>query len=205
MRLTDFPERYIELPDRDVRINLAFDNVLRLYDLLDDKRIGNLEKMDILCEIFAADARMLEPQEKSAVVSGVLRLIQGEQAQSNGSSGSSDRLYDFEIDAERIYASFLYDYQIDLFKAQGKLDWFHFIALFTNFSRKSPMGQAFYYRSVKIPAATKYNKDEIKSLREQKEFYSLDKPRTEEERHKAAEQEMQNMLKGYQAAAAKRK
>ncbi|KAB2159587.1 hypothetical protein FZI36_23180, partial [Cronobacter sakazakii] len=79
----------------------------------------------------------------------------------------------FTIDAERIYASFLYDYGINLFEQQGKLQWDEFLALFNNLSEKTPMRTAIYYRTCDIPKKDKYNGDERKRIKKMKAIYEL--------------------------------
>ncbi|PGC44944.1 Gp15 family bacteriophage protein, partial [Bacillus wiedmannii] len=48
-------------------------------------------------------------------------------------------IVDFTIDAERIFSSFLFDYNINLIEQQGKLLWNEFLALFNNLSEETTM------------------------------------------------------------------
>lgn len=79
----------------------------------------------------------------------------------------------FTIDAEKIYASFLYDYGINLFEQQGKLQWDEFLALFNNLSEKTPMRTAIHYRTCEIPKKDKHNSDERKHIKQMKARYEL--------------------------------
>ncbi len=79
----------------------------------------------------------------------------------------------FTIDAERIYASFLYDYGINLFEQQGKLQWDEFLALFNNLSEKTPMRTAIHYRTCEIPKKDKHNSEERKRIKKMKARYEL--------------------------------
>lgn len=82
-------------------------------------------------------------------------------------------IYDFVEDAERIYASFLMDYNIDLIEQQGKLTWGRFNALLHNLSDETPFGKATYYRTVEVPKKDRHNGDEIKNIRAMKKKYQL--------------------------------
>ena len=82
---------------------------------------------------------------------------------------------DFVVDAERIFSSFLFDYNVDLIEQQGKMQWNKFMALFRNLSSKSPMGQALHYRTCDIPPKDKTNAEERKRIKKMKELYELPK------------------------------
>ncbi len=94
-------------------------------------------------------------------------------------SNDTEKLVDFEQDGEFIYSSFFMDYNIDLIKQQGKLEWRKFIALFQGLSDKTKIKEVMGIRAKKIPLPTKYNQEEIKNLRELKSYYAL--KNTEEE------------------------
>lgn len=212
MRLTDRLSDSVFVGDVEIPINLAFDVVLRAYELKADKRLSRAEKIEIYFDMFAADEGLeLDFLEKSAAVSGIFKIIDRREdgsdpephaASEKGESeeNSSKPIYDFDKDAERIYASFLYDYGIDLYAEQGRLHWFKFLALFANLSEQSPEGQAIYYRTVKLPPANKYNKDDIKYIKAKKAFYALDAPQTEAEKVAAARAQMERIAAQYEKA-----
>lgn len=87
----------------------------------------------------------------------------------------------FFEDAERIYASFLIDYNIDLLNEVGVLSWDEFIALFNNLSEKTPIMQAIMYRGCEVPSGPE-NKEERRRIRKMKEFYELKSQREKREK-----------------------
>ena len=62
-----------------------------------------------------------------------------------------EKSFDIEQDAEFIYASFLYDYNIDLFEQQGKLDYRKFIALLRSLSSDTKLQKVIEIREMDIP------------------------------------------------------
>ena len=89
------------------------------------------------------------------------------------SRNSSQRLVDFELDGEYIYASFFQDYGIDLIREQGRLHWKKFIALFQGLSDETKIKQVMRIRAMELPAPTKYNQKEIQNIMEMKSYYAL--------------------------------
>lgn len=201
MKLTDRLRDFVMLESgRDVPVCLAFDVVLRAFELRALPDVGNYEKIELLAEMFAADAAdSLTFEEKLAVVSGAFRLLEPEERPGGKSSGGGaeavEDAFDFDLDADKIFASFLYDYGLDLQCEQGRLHWKKFIALFSNLSQESPEGQAIYWRTVKIPPRTKYNKEEVEHAKKMKNAYRLQRPLSAEEEQEKAIAEMENVRK----------
>ncbi|SPT98428.1 Bacteriophage Gp15 protein [Lysinibacillus capsici] len=163
----------------DIELNLSFDNVLKLFDLFSDD-INQDIKLDIALEMLVVNADFLRQLSGSHVairlVLDVLKDKLNIDLESDDITSDEEPqipIYDFKEDAERIYASFLFDYNLDLFELQGKLQWHKFIALFENLSTDSPMGQAMMYRSCEVPKKDKYNADERKRIIAMKKKYEL--------------------------------
>src|SRR5690606_8529568 len=95
--------------------------------------------------------------------------------------GSERPPYDMEKDAEYIYASFMYDYGIDLFEQQGRFHWKKFKALLADFSYRSMFKWVVAIRSMEFPRPTKYNQKERRQIIELKRAFSLDRAETVEE------------------------
>lgn len=162
----------------DVELNLSFDNVLKLFDLFSDDIQRDL-KLDIALEMLVVNADLLKQLNGLNAIRLVLDILKDKlsidlESDDNQSNDEQQTpIYDFKEDAERIYASFLFDYNLDLFEQQGKLQWHKFIALFENLSTDSPMGQAIMYRSCEVPKKDKYNADERKRIITMKKKYEL--------------------------------
>lgn len=171
-------------------LDMSFDNVLRLYELLNDDYASNEAKVVYGLRLlvdnydFIEDEDMLMKYElfKFIMEKFVGDSIEEKQEESpekgKGKQSESDNVskksFDFEVDAERIFASFMMDYKIDLIHLQGKLHWKKFIALFNGLSDDSPFKKVVNIREMKVPAPNKYNTDERAEIIRLKERYKLD-------------------------------
>lgn len=84
------------------------------------------------------------------------------------------KIMDFQKDAGLIYASFLSEYDMDLYEQQGKLHWHKFRDLLTNLGDKTPFKKAIGYRTMAIPSSDKVSQEYIDHLRKMKQLYSLE-------------------------------
>ncbi|WP_381151628.1 Gp15 family bacteriophage protein, partial [Streptomyces cyaneofuscatus] len=102
-----------------------------------------------------------------------------EQNTSEGEQSTSkkDEVFDFEQDAEYIYASFLFDYNLDLFEQQGKLHWRKFQALLKGLSEDAKFSKVIEIRTMKLPKEG----EERKRIQELKRIYALNKKPVDEE------------------------
>lgn len=196
MKLTDrFDDDVIVYKGREMRLGLYFDVVLRSLELLKDEHFAEDEKIDILLQMFVENPESLAGLnifEKNALVNIIF-----EQFIADGSTHESNEKppFDFEKDAEYLYASFMYDYGIDLFEVQGKLHWKKFKALLSGLSDESKLMKVIGYRTMEIPPPNKYNAKERQRLIELKRFYSLDQdPQTVDEIDRKFEN-LANMLR----------
>ena len=182
MKLTDRLDDVIEYKGREIKLGLYFDVVLRAFELLKDEYFTEVEKIEILLQMFVENPESLAGLnifEKNALVNIIF-----DQFIADGSiRGSNEKSpFDFEKDAEYIYASFMYDYGIDLFEVQGKLHWKKFKALLAGLSDESKLMKVIGYRTMEIPPPNKYNAKERQRLIELKRYYSSEQqPQTVDE------------------------
>ncbi|MFC4075219.1 Gp15 family bacteriophage protein [Salinithrix halophila] len=185
MRLTDrFDDDVLEYRGKVLRLRLFFDVVLRAHELISDPDFTDEEKIDILGEMLIdnhEDIADMPPEEKGRLIETIFtRFINREQ---EDDEPTKEKVLDFVHDAEYIFASFLYDYGIDLFEQHGKLHWKKFLTLLSNLSDDSKFKQVVHIRMMEVPKRTKYNLDEIKQIRELKRVYRLpENGETERER-----------------------
>lgn len=170
-----------------LELNLAFDNILLLFDLFDDESINEYLKTDIALNMLVVDKvsmNQLDMERKSMLLLDILKdrldidlklLTKKKIEEKEEEKAPAIPTVDFVVDAERIFSSFLFDYNIDLIEQQGKMQWNKFMALFRNLSSKSPMGQALHYRTCDIPPKDKNNNEERKRIKKMKEIYELPK------------------------------
>ncbi len=82
-------------------------------------------------------------------------------------------VFDFEEDAEYIYAIFMLDYGIDLINVQGQLHWKKFIALFQGLSESTKIREVMKIRSMEVPRYDGHNQKQIQEIQELKSYYAL--------------------------------
>lgn len=188
-KLTDRNRDIYEWAGTAIELNLSFDNVLKLMELFDDQNVPDQIKPNLALNMLIVDSSLLvqlSSSKKEKLLIDVFKdKLNIDLSQSNKknemteSSNDEDSDYpdipvvNFTIDAERIYASFLYDYGINLFEQQGKLQWDEFLALFNNLSEKTPMRTAIHYRTCEIPKKDKHNSEERKRIKKMKARYEL--------------------------------
>lgn len=100
---------------------------------------------------------------------------------SNKSSNSSKNvnIYDFEQDADYIYAAFMEQYKIDLADI-NYLHWWKFKSLFYGLNKDIQLSKIMFYRSVEL--TDDMTKNERKFYRDMKRLYALEDMRSEEEK-----------------------
>ena len=110
---------------------------------------------------------------------------------SNKSSNSSKNanIYDFEQDADYIYAAFMEQYKIDLADIDY-LHWWKFKSLFYGLNKDIQLSKIMFYRSIEL--TDDMTKNECKFYRDMKRLYALEDMRSEEEK----EQDFNDCLAG---------
>lgn len=158
--------------DKTFKVNLSFRRVLRVMEMFEDEMLNDEEKIAIAFNILVEDTKTSDISllDASLLVNQVFSSLKREDA-----STSELKVFDWQEDAERIYSSFLQDYNIDLLDED--LDWFKFTALFNNLSDETPIMTAIKYRSMPLPK----DREERKFVKKMKEFYKLESNRKIEE------------------------
>ncbi|PAD67030.1 hypothetical protein CHH83_20910 [Bacillus sp. 7586-K] len=180
MKLTDRYDNEIEYKGNKFFMNLAFDIVLRAYELKSDPNFNNYQRVSIMWEMFIVnhDEHDVTFEDKNTIVKTIFdHFLEPEKDKEinddNKTQGQGKPLFDFEHDAEYIYASFLQDYKIDLFEMQGVLRWEKFLALLSSLKDDTKFKEVIGIRGQKIPPPTKFNKDERDRIIKLKQIYAL--------------------------------
>lgn len=191
MRLTDKLDDSITIDGKEYALDMSFDNILRFYELVADEEINEHIKLDYMFNMLVFDSEELDidPHFKKEVIEQIMLIHVAqektqneidEEDQDDSSEGQDEETkvkeYDLTLDAGLIYASFVYDYKIDLFEEQGKLHWRKFQALLNGLSEESPFMKVINIRTSEVPAPNKYNAKDITKIRKLKRRYALDKP-----------------------------
>lgn len=186
LRLTDDLRRGFKIRGTIYKIDLAYDNVLRFYELLDDDHFSAIEKAQTAFEMFFGFAPDPDDDEYVAgAFEGIAKYL-SEDPYEDTSAGATDlagndftptKFYSFEQDAGAIYASFMEQYGINLIHEQGKLQWDELKALFAGLGPKT-----YFQRIVAIRQAdpNDYEGKEQVELLEAQNRYALADNHSEE-------------------------
>ncbi|MFA5424224.1 MAG: Gp15 family bacteriophage protein [Phycisphaerae bacterium] len=173
MRLDYALDNQLEIYGKQLDLNLAFDVVLRVDDLQGSQEL-DIDKIDVSLRLLVKNYKSIQSlpiAQKQTIRNEIFdRFIDLKLKP----SPDGVKTVDFKQDAVYIYSSFMMDYGIDLYEAQGKLDWRKFISLFLGLSERTKIKEITAIRSRKIPAATKYNAEERAELQKLKLYYALE-------------------------------
>ncbi|MGM2826440.1 Gp15 family bacteriophage protein, partial [Bacillus cereus group sp. Bce006] len=109
-----------------LELNLAFDNILLLFDLFEDESINEYLKTDIALNMLVVDKvdiNQLDVERKSMLLLDILKdrldidlrsLMKKKIEEKEEEKAPTIPTVDFVVDAERIFSSFLFDYNVDL-------------------------------------------------------------------------------------------
>lgn len=169
-------------------INFSFDNVLRFSYLMGDTSVSDDEKVyQGLCMLIGKETldEVLTalPDEFARIYVELMKVLfddvnENQLLDLNGDPmpmPKSEKTFDIEQDAEYIYASFLFDYGIDLFEQQGKLDYRKFMALLKSLSSESKLQKIIEIRQMEVPSGKGTKQKDKEAVRKAKSYYRLKK------------------------------
>lgn len=161
------------------RIDMSFDNILRLLDMLSDKQISELTKIDIALEMLLSARFLISYDERYEIYKSIMenfvlpserKAIKKDDAEEMEPETES---YSISEDAEYIYPSFLQDYGIDLFEQQGKLHWLKFRSLLGGLREDTKFKKVVEIRQWKPDKDT--SPEQLSQMRELQSVYALEK------------------------------
>ncbi|MCT0049178.1 bacteriophage Gp15 family protein [Lactococcus lactis] len=187
----------IEAKTADYEVVMDFSRVLRLFELYKQDDIDVSEKLFITIEMFFLTSINEIPEEDfQLILEGLTQKIIGdnsrEETVERDMKGNileeEKKFYDFEEDADYIFASFMQDYGIDLIKEREKsnyywnkvqsgkmslekfrnltMSWDKFNALLAGLSETSKFRRVIEIRQMEIPDnATEKERKEIKKAK----------------------------------------
>ncbi len=106
--------------NKRIRLNLAYDIVLSVYDLLNEQELGDAEKLDIALYLLVKNSHTVK-RMTTELKNELLTKIFEDYLRVKGKPSNGQKVIDFRQDAAYIWASFMLDYGIDLTKQ--RLDW----------------------------------------------------------------------------------
>lgn len=168
---------------QEYQLNMTFDNVLRLIDMLGDCEISDAKQIEIgLQMLLDEDLSDYDIYEKEKIFHDLFKATIGKEAEESQpvdldgnpmpSNESNEKTYDLKQDAEYIYASFMSDYKLDLFEQQGKLHWLKFRALLSGLTDGSKFMRVIDIRTMELPTGkgSQKQREQIKKLKKQYEL-----------------------------------
>ncbi|EIM1745186.1 bacteriophage Gp15 family protein [Listeria monocytogenes] len=182
-----------EYEGKEYKLDLAFDNVLRVIDLTEDNSLSDVFRANLAIDVLFADdmpwPRSNEEdeyaniEEKSLVLidiftnyivkendDGLLYDIDGNKmpsATNNNDDVEEIASYSLTQDADYIYASFLQDYNIDLLDSRGEMHWYKFRALLESLRDDTTIKTIIGIRQAELPSGkgTEKERNELIKLK----------------------------------------
>lgn len=178
MRLNDPLVTEFEYNGITYPIELAYDNVLDVFDVLEDKDLRDYERAEI-CLGLLIDQPLESPKidlwnhiYQEFIHVETKRPVDYDLKGNPLPEKESKNTIDFDKDAEFIYASFLQAYNINLFKAHGELHWKEFKALLNGLPKDTIMQRII---QIRLWEPTKGEDSDYQSnMRELQKVYALD-------------------------------
>lgn len=176
-------------------IDMAFNNILTVFEILEDQYLSNAQKLldtlYMLTDEEEFSSGYFDSVDKVEYASGLQGFIFQEVLDNSdeeddylvdilgnkfkppkNDDGKDERTYDFKHDARYIYSSFLKDYQMDLYDFHNKLHWEVFLALFEGLSDDTKIKQIIGIRTRELPTGKGSEKEREELLR-LKNIYKL--------------------------------
>src|SRR5690625_2268474 len=184
MRLNDRLVTSFIFNNKKYDIDLSFDTVLDVFDVQSDENLRDYEKLEISLALLLDDQgydkfemvdlwnHIYESFIDIAKEKEVVKYDLEGNPMPRKSKGKDVKSFDFEDDAERIYASFMQAYNINLFEQQGKMHWHEFTALLNGLTSKTVLQRVMQIRQWE---PTKHDSAEYKKeMQELQDLYALE-------------------------------
>lgn len=177
MKLNEALTKSIEFNGHEYAIDLSFDLVLDVFDVLELPDFYEFELAELALEILIDDEYLkdLEVTEKIELWNHVYTnyvSLQGEEYVEYDQLGNimpqkkKRKAIDLVIDADRIFASFMQSYKINLFENHGKLHWEEFKAYLNGLPEDTSMRQVMHFRTwEESPGESKEYREYMKQMR----------------------------------------
>lgn len=183
LSLIDTPLSAIKFDGETYQINLAFDNVIKYLELVEDDREN--KELEALKLFFGDQEIPLDPDFIESSFKLINETITKSAYQGNSSKDWSmniapQHIYSYEQDADAIYSSFMMQYHIDLLKERGKMHWCVFRALFDGLGEDTPIQRIIELRQKNLTDVPDEQRGKVMQLQQ---YYALKlkKPTTEED------------------------
>jgi len=172
----------VEIDGKTYKLDLSFDNVLRLIDMLNDKQLDDITQIETGLYMLLGVELDYPIHKKEEIFYQIFYETIGKEVEENipvdieGNpmpAKKEEKVYSIKQDAPYIYASFYQDYGIDLYEMQGKLHWEKFKALLEGLRPDTKFKEIVNIRTMELPTG-KGTEKQRKHIRELKEIYKLE-------------------------------
>ena len=166
----------------EYEIDTDFRTAIRFTQLMQRADVDDVTKLDIAIFMFFGATPLPDLQEAVARIMQFYRCGKDIKKTTGKAVEMAQRIYDYEYDADLIYAAFLEQYGLDL-QDIPYMHWWKFRALFSGLSEQTEFLKIVGYRAIKITdSMTKEQKQHYRALKAQ---YALPDNRSEEEKDRA--------------------
>lgn len=149
----------IVINKKEYKLDMSFDNILKMYNMLEDMSFSDIEKIDLGIRILFLEIPKVSDDELIQIWKYTFETLFNYDSEKpevdikgNPMPANKVKKYmDIEQDAKYIYTSFLQDYNIDLYDQQGKLHWYKFKALLDGLSENTRLQQVIKIRQSEMP------------------------------------------------------
>lgn len=171
----------VEIDGKTYHLDMSFDNILRLIDMLNDKDLDDVTQIEIGLQMLLGIDLEYPIEKKEEIFYQIFRETIGKEVEENipvdieGNpmpAKKEEKVYSIKQDAPYIYASFYQDYGIDLYEMQGKLHWEKFKALLEGLRPDTKFKEIVNIRTMELPTG-KGTEKQRKRIKELKEYYRL--------------------------------
>jgi hypothetical protein len=181
MRLNDPLVTSFSYNDKEYAIDLSFDNVLDVFDVLEDKALRDYEKAEISLVLLLGES--FDSEQATDLWNYVYEefiYIENEQPVEYDRKGNpmpvqkneQKKSIDFDQDYEHIFASFQQAYNINLYREQGRLHWFEFRGLLNGLPEDTIMQRI---RQIRLWEPSKEDPSEhIQNMKELQKIHALE-------------------------------
>lgn len=173
--LTEIPEYSLRTKHGRIDVNPAFNTVLEVQRLYRDEEFTDYEKVEQALVMLVKNRwnlHLFTPREKIDLLNEISKRYIDTKKRPQFRK-SPVPVLDFEEDGEHIYASFMQDYGIDLFREQGKMPWKKFLYLFNGLTSDTKIKRVMQIRGMEVPVPNGKNMKQIQEINELKSYYAL--------------------------------
>lgn len=174
MKLYEGPPDRIRWGRRTVKLNLSFNRVLGVLDILDDERFDDQSKVDFCLSLLCKKKRHPKDPE---LLTAIFKLLEPERKKKS----KGEKVFDYTQDRGLIVAAFWQAYRIDLNAEHDRLHWFTFLDLLQGLPSDTRLSEVISIRTRPMPKPTKHNAEERAQLARLKAEYRLEKSEAEQQ------------------------